>query len=83
MKVEEIRGALKNVPFRPFLLSMGSGAEVPVNHPEFVMISPSGRSVYVVLDSSITPDGEEYLKILDTMLIEAIVMKGMSNGDAA
>ena len=88
MKAETIKEALSKQPFEPFTVRMGSGDVIPVRHPEFAFLTPSGRTLYVVLVGADAPEGDEYTKILDTILIEAIDTKrlgenGSSNGDAA
>jgi len=88
VKAETIKEVLSKKPFEPFILRMGSGDEIPVRHPEFALLTPSGRTLYVVLQGPDAPEGDEYTKILDTILIEAIDTttlgdNGSSNGDAA
>ena len=85
MKAEQIKEALSKKPFQPFSLRTGSDDVIPVRHPEFALLTPSRRTLYVVLQGADAPGGEEYTKILDTMLIECIEdrVNGSSNGDAA
>jgi hypothetical protein len=85
VKAETLREILKRRPFQPFSVRMGSDDVIPVRHPEFAFLTPSGRTLYVVLQGADAPEGEEYTKILDTMLIEAVDdrVNGSSNGDAA
>ncbi len=72
MKAETIKEAINKQPFEPFSLRMGSGDVIPVKHPEFAFLTPLGRTLYVVLLGPDAPAGDEYTKILDTMLIESI-----------
>ena len=71
MTVEQLRALCDARPFRPFTIHLADGREIPVNHREFIMPSPSGRSVLVyqsgdmlniidlllVTDLEISPDG--------------------------
>ena len=51
MKSDQLLGAMRKVPFRPFAILTGSGERYPVDHPESCSISPSGRTVSVWLDN--------------------------------
>ena len=51
MRADQLQGALRKVPFRPFVIRTGSGEKYPVNHPESCAISPSGRTLSVWLDN--------------------------------
>jgi hypothetical protein len=85
VKAETLREILKRNPFQPFSVRMGSGDVVPVRHPEFAFLTPSGRTLYVVLQGADAPESDEYTKILDVVLIEGIdaPANGSSNGGAA
>ena len=89
MKADEIRDALKKQPFEPFEVRMGSGDVVPVRHPEFAMVTPTGRVMFVWVDANHSKDHREHHKILDIMHIESIGYiepgdaNGRSTGDAA
>jgi len=47
MTLEEIRNVYKSEPFRPFVIHLADGREVPVISREFLLPSPSGRTVVV------------------------------------
>jgi hypothetical protein len=47
MRINEIRDALHAQPFRPFTVRVSDGREYPVEHPDFLAISPSGRTIIV------------------------------------
>ena len=47
MRVEEIRELYQAAPFRPFEVVLANGRQVPVEHPEFMAFSPSGRSLVI------------------------------------
>ena len=72
MTGEEMRNQLHAQPFRPFVLRLADGTRIPVHHPDFVAISPSGRimTVYQPDDSS---------NVLDVMLV--IGLEFQPNGE--
>ncbi|MBM4033722.1 MAG: hypothetical protein FJ291_18345 [Planctomycetes bacterium] len=68
MRVEELKEVLHATPFRPFVLHLADGRDVFVKHPDFILISPTGRSAVVYL-----PDGA--LRIFDLLLVTEIEVK--------
>ncbi len=62
MTVEQIRNVYQAQPFRPFVMHLADGGEVPVEHREFLALSPSGRTVIVY-----QPD--ESFNIVDLLLV--------------
>jgi hypothetical protein len=44
---EQFRNLAWAQPFRPFVMHLAEGREVPVHHPDFLATSPSGRTVVV------------------------------------
>ena len=44
MTIEQMRAAYDAKPFRPFVIHLADGRAVPVNHREFIMAAPSGRT---------------------------------------
>jgi hypothetical protein len=65
MTIEQLRNAYNARPFRPFVLHLADGREIPVVHREFVMSVPSGRTVVVC-----QPD--DTLNIVDLLLVTDI-----------
>jgi membrane protease subunit (stomatin/prohibitin family) len=47
MNVKDIRELYSAAPFHPFEMVMTNGATVRVAHPEFMALSPTGRTVVV------------------------------------
>jgi len=47
MTVEKLRGLYQARPFQPFILHMADGRHIRVGHPEWMAISPTGRTIYV------------------------------------
>jgi hypothetical protein len=58
-------------PFRPFDINLADGRSLPVEHPEFVGQSPTGRTIGVGL-----ADGS--IEIVDTLLVTSL--KPRANG---
>lgn len=66
MTGDGFRELWKAQPFQPFIMRLASGRSIQVAHPEFVAISPGGRTVAVFQPDS---DGAA---IIDLLLVEAI-----------
>lgn len=73
MTVEQLRNAYSAQPFRPFVLHLADGREVPVSSREFIMAVPSGRTVVVC-----QPD--DTLNIIDLLLVTDLELRPSSNG---
>jgi hypothetical protein len=73
MTVEQFRGAYSAQPFRPFIIHLADGREVPVLSREFIMSVPSGRTVIVC-----QPD--DTINIIDLLLITDLELKPSTNG---
>ena len=43
MTTEALSKIHKAKPFRPFIIRLGDGQALPVNHPEFLAYSPNSR----------------------------------------
>lgn len=65
MKASELRRAHRARPFRPFRLHLADGREIPVTHPENLMVSSDGRCVAVYVP-------REGTEILDLPLMTAL-----------
>jgi hypothetical protein len=66
MNSQELRAALRAVPFRPFTVHMTDGRSFEVRHHDFLLLGPNGRTAFVF-----SPSGVEF-SILDVMLITEI-----------
>jgi hypothetical protein len=71
MTVEQLRAAYRAQPFRPFVLHLADGRQIPVQHPEFILTVPSGRTIFVVQPDDTT-------KIIDLLLVTDIELKPMA-----
>jgi hypothetical protein len=65
MTIEQIRKSYEARPFRPFRLRLADGNEYRVAHPEFLMLSPGGRTIAVA-----TPD--DAIEIIDLLLVASL-----------
>ena len=73
MTIEQIRNLYSAQPFRPFVIHLADGREVPVVHRDFIMAVPSGRTVLVC-----QPD--DTLNIIDLLLVTDVELKRAGNG---
>ena len=48
MTSEQLKATLRQQPFRPFTIRMVDGRSFTVSHPEWVMVSPTGRTAILV-----------------------------------
>ena len=62
MTIEQVRRLYEAQPFQPFVMHMADGRNLPVVHREFLVLSPSGRTVIVY-----QPD--ESFNIVDLLLV--------------
>jgi hypothetical protein len=65
MTTEQLRSALRSTPFRPFTIRMADGRTFSIAHPDFISMSPAGRTVVVY-----HPD--DSASILDLLLMTEI-----------
>jgi hypothetical protein len=62
MTMEQLRKLYDGRPFRPFIIHLADGREIPVHHREYMAIGPQGRTFVVY-----QPD--ESLNIIDLYLV--------------
>jgi hypothetical protein len=65
MTNEQFRAAIRSQPFRPFTIHMDDGRQLKVNHPDFAVQSPSGRTVIVF-------GSDENYSVLDLLLMSEL-----------
>jgi hypothetical protein len=68
MTIEQLRAVYQAHPFRPFIMHLADGREIPVQSPEFLLTVPSGRTVVVA-----QPD--DTLNIIDLLLVTDLEIK--------
>jgi hypothetical protein len=47
MTSTELRNAVRAQPFKPFIIHMGGGRNLLVDHPEIAAIDPNGRTAII------------------------------------
>lgn len=67
MTIQQLRAAYRAAPFRPFTLHMADGRSFHVPHPDFLSMSPTGRTVIIYQEN-------EEFSILDLLLMTEIEM---------
>jgi hypothetical protein len=65
MTVQQLRAAKNAAPFQPFTIRMADGRAFPIRHPDFLSMSPSGRTVIVYQE-------DDEFSILDLLLMTEI-----------
>jgi hypothetical protein len=73
MTIEQLRAVYNAQPFRPFVMHLADGRAIPVQHREFFMTVPSGRTIVVA-----QPD--DTLNIVDLLLVTDLEIKPTANG---
>jgi hypothetical protein len=68
MTIEQLKAVYRAQPFHPFVLHLADGRQIPVQHPEFILTVPSGRTIFVV-----QPD--DTANIIDLLLVTDIELK--------
>ncbi len=67
MTIQQLRATHKAAPFRPFYVHMADGRQFSVPHPDYLFMSPSGRTVIIC------EEGDDF-SILDLLLMTEIEM---------
>ena len=75
MNAQQIRQLHRAQPFKPFRLRLADGNEYNVKHPEFLMITRSGRTI--VLATS-----DDAVEIIDALLVASIQVANGQHEDA-
>lgn len=65
MTLEQFRDVMDKAPFQPFVVHMADGRSLPVVSREYIMSSPTGRTVAVY-----KPDG--VCSIIDLLLVNEL-----------
>jgi methyl coenzyme M reductase subunit D len=73
MTIEQLKAAYEATPFRPFVIHVADGREIPVQSREFILTVPSGRTIVIV-----QPD--DRMNIVDLLLITDLEFKTRFNG---
>ena len=62
MRPENLQEVIRAAPFRPFALMLADGTRLHVPHPEWVFLTPGGRTV-------VWADVADHVKLLDVALL--------------
>lgn len=73
MTTDQLRNVWKAQPFKPFVLHLADGREIPVRHPDFLSRSVSGRTIIVH-----QPD--ESFNVIDLLLVTDLEVKSNGQG---
>ncbi len=71
MTIDQLRTVYDQQPFRPFVLHLADGRQIPVLHREFMLTYPNGRTIIVV-----QPD--DSTSIIDLLLVTDIELKTLA-----
>ena len=72
MTIQQLRAAHRVVPFQPFAVHMADGRSFHVPHPDFLSMSPTGRTVIIYQQ-------DDEFSILDLLLMTKIQMIGAAS----
>jgi len=72
MTSEQLKATLKQQPFQPFTIRMADGRAFTVAHPEWVMVSPTGRTAILF-----KPD--DSYSVVDLMLMNELEVPAAKN----
>jgi len=76
MTIEQMRAAYQAQPFRPFVIHLADGRGLRVDHRDFIMTVPGGRTVVIA-----QPD--DTVNIVDLLLVTDLEIKAAAkNGPA-
>ena len=67
MTIQQLRAAHKADPFQPFTVHMADGRASHVPHPDFLSMSPTGRTVFIFQE-------DDEFSILDPLLMTEVEM---------
>ena len=73
MTIEQVRHLYNATPFKPFVIHLADGRQIPVKHREFMATAPSGRTIVVY-------QSDDSFNIIDLLLATSLEVK---NGKAS
>ena len=65
MTSAELKSTIRQQPFRPFTIRMVDGRSFTVSHPDFVMVSPTGRTAIIF-------EPDDSYSVVDLMLMNEL-----------
>jgi hypothetical protein len=73
MGPERVRQAHRAQPFKPFIIHMGDGRQVSVEHPEFMAVSPTVHYATIYKEDESTEE-------IELFLVTSLEFPAKSNG---
>ncbi len=74
MTIEQIKNLYNTAPFRPFIIHLADGRQIPVNHREFMATAPSGRTLVVY-------GTDDSFNIIDLLLVTSLEVKNSKTSE--
>lgn len=75
MTIQQLRAAHRATPFRPFTIHMADGRCLHVPHPDFLSMSPTGRTVIVYQE-------DDAFSICDLLLMTELEISSTTKSQA-
>ena len=75
MTIQQLRAAHRAVPFHPFTVHMADGRSFDVPHPDFLFMTPTGRTVIICQEN-------DEFSILDLLLMTEIKTASASRSNS-
>jgi hypothetical protein len=72
MTSEQLKATIRQQPFRPFAMRMVDGRSFTVSHPDWVMVSPTGRTAIVF-------EKDDSYSVVDLMLMSELEVPAAKN----
>lgn len=72
MTSEQLKATIRQQPFRPFTIRMVDGLAFTVTHPDFVMVSPTGRTAILF-------EPDDSYRVVDLMLMNELEVPANKN----
>ena len=69
MTAKEFRNVFEAQPFQPFTIFLADGRHIPIQHQEFAMLSPTGRTLIVYQE-------DDSFQVVDLMLATGLEVNG-------
>ena len=78
MAPDRIRQQLHKLPFVPFTVELASGKRIRIEHPDYTLLSPAGRTLLVFTDPE-----DKHMEMIDVFLITNLSIESGSESAAA
>lgn len=77
MAPDRIRQQLRVLPFVPFTVELANGKRVRIQHPDYAVLSPAGRTLVVFTDPE-----DKNMEMIDVFLINHLSIESGSEAVA-